>query len=90
MSARARKKALARKSNVVQLHIVPPQPDAGVVSVLRRALEQAESGELQSVALAGVTVDGGAVSVWAGGRWATLLGATFELTCRLREEGKPS
>lgn len=90
MSARARKKALGRKSSVVQLQIVPPQPDAGVVAVLRRALDQAESGEMQSVALAGVTVNGGAVSVWAGGRWATLLGAAFELTCRLREEGRPS
>lgn len=72
-----------------RLHALAPAKNPDVVERLEDLLARARSGELQAVAVAGITSDGGASTVWAGDRWAALLGCTFDLLCRLREEGKP-
>lgn len=73
----------------VKLHALAPTQNPDVVERLEDLLARARSGELQAIAVAGITSDGGASTVWAGDRWAALLGCTFDLLCRLREEGKP-
>ena len=73
----------------VKLRALTPEPAADVINVLESALARARTGELQAVAIAGITADSGATTVWAGDRWAALLGCAFDLTCRLRDEGKP-
>lgn len=73
----------------VKLHALAPAKNPDVIEKLEDLLARARSGELQAIAVAGITSDGGASTVWAGDRWAALLGCTFDLLCRLREEGKP-
>lgn len=77
------------RSQPVKLHALAPAKNHDVIEKLEDLLARARSGELQAVAVAGITSDGGASTVWAGDRWAALLGCTFDLLCRLREEGKP-
>jgi hypothetical protein len=73
----------------VKLRALTPEPAADVINVLESALARARTGELQAVAIAGITADGAATTVWAGDRWVALLGCAFDLTCRLQSEGKP-
>lgn len=73
----------------VRLHALAHAKDPDVIEKLEDLLARARSGELQAIAVAAITSDGGASTVWAGDRWAALLGCTFDLLCRLREEGKP-
>lgn len=80
---------LGESEEPVKLHALTPTQNPDVVEKLEDLLARARSGELQAIAVAGITSDGGASTVWAGDRWAALLGCTFDLLCRLREEGKP-
>lgn len=73
----------------VRLHALAPVKNPDVIAKLEDLLARARSGELQAIAVAGITSDGGAATVWAGDRWVALLGCAFDLLCRLREEGKP-
>lgn len=73
----------------VRLHALAPVKNPDVIEKLEDLLARARSGELQAIAVAGITSDGGAGTAWAGDRWAALLGCTFDLLCLLRERGKP-
>ena len=74
----------------VELRAVANEPDAEVVKQIESLLARAKSGEVRAVALANVNADGSCGTAWAGDRWAALLGISFEMLCRLREEGKPA
>lgn len=73
----------------IKLHALASTQNPYVVERLEDLLARARSGELQAIAVAAVSSDGSVGSSWVGERWAALLGCTFDLLCRLREEGKP-
>jgi hypothetical protein len=80
----------SRPIKPVELRAVANEPDPDVVAAIESLLIRAKSGEVRAVGLSNVNTDGSVGTAWAGDRWATLLGCTFELLCRLREEGKPA
>lgn len=73
----------------IKLHALAPVKNHDVIEKVEELLARARSGELQAIAVAAVSSDGSVGSMWVGERWASLLGCTFDLLCRLREEGKP-